>query len=111
MPATTPNIGSRDRRIAVQSVTYTANEYGEPAETWTTDFYTLARVEYPQAGQGEGFEDAINISSTRIDFTIRWRSGITTKNRIVYNSNNYDIIAVGEIGRRNYLKLTAELKK
>lgn len=111
MPATAPTIGNRDRPISVQSVTYSANEYGEPAETWTTDFYTLARVEYPQAGQGEGFEDALNISSTRIDFTIRWRSGLTTKNRIVYASNYYDITAITEIGRRNYLKLTGELKK
>lgn len=111
MPAAAPIIGNMDRRIAVQSVTYSANEYGEPAETWATDFYTFARVEYPKAGQGEGFEGALNISSTRIDFTIRWRSGITTKNRIVYASNYYDIIAIAEIGRQNYLTITADLKK
>ena len=111
MPAAAPIIGNMDRRIAVQSATYSANEYGEPAETWATDFYTFARVDYPQSGQGEQFEDAINISSTRIDFTIRYRSGLTTKHRIVYASNNYDVTAISEIGRNNYLRLTAELKK
>ena len=50
------------------------------------------------AGPGEA-------EATRLVFRVRWREGITTADRIVYDGRAYDLREVVELGRRDGLEL------
>ena len=106
------NPGKLDRRITLQNRTVAANAFNESIETWSDLDTVWANVEYSLTGSGEGFEDAVNLAQTRVDFTIRHRSDVGHVERISYNSETYDIESpLAEIGRRQYLKIRAKLRK
>ena len=110
---TTPKvaIGQLDRRITLQSRTTAGKAYGEPIETWTDLATVWAAVDYPLTGSGEAYQDHINLAQTRVEFIIRKRTDVGFVERIVYDSETYDIERKAEIGRGGYLKLTGNLRK
>ncbi len=105
------NPGELDRRITLQSRTVAANAYNEPVETWADLATVWAKVEYPITGSDEVTDKGLNVATQRVHFTIRHRTDVGYVERIVYNSENYDIERLAEIGRKQYLKLTAEKRK
>lgn len=106
-----PDIASLDETITLQSFTTVADSYGGLTKTWATYATEKARIEYSTTTSGEDYQNHINLSTLRIGFTIRWRSGVTVKDRIVYDSENYDIVKIEVLGRRRFLKITADRKQ
>lgn len=105
-----PDIASLDETIYLQSFTTTANAYGELDKTWTTYATEKARIEYAATGSGEDYSNHVNLSTLRIGFTIRWRDGVTVKDRVKYNDEYYDIVKTEVLGRRRFIKITADRK-
>lgn len=102
------NPGELDKRATLQVRTVAANAYNEPVETWAELATVWTKVEYPKTGSEEAFEDNINIAATRVDFTIRYRTDVGFVERILYESEVYDIERIAELGRRDYLKITGK---
>ena len=105
-----PDIAALDTLIYLQSFTTAADAYGGLTKTWATYATEKARLQWSATGSGEDYDGRVNLSISRVMFTIRWRSGVTVKDRIVYDSENYDIRKTEELGRRKYLIITADRK-
>lgn len=107
-----PDIAALDTSVSLQYFTTAANAYGEPEKTWATYATQKARIEYSSTGSGEDYVGHVNLSVLRIEFTIRWITSrtVTVKDRIVLDSEYYDIRKIEQLGRRRFLKITAERK-
>jgi len=105
------NPGKLDSRIALQQRTVAPNAYNEPIETWTTLATVWASIEYPITGSDEETADKLNIARRRAIFTIRYLDSVDFISRILYGTEVYDIERIAEVGRKQYLKLTAETRK
>ncbi len=98
--------GRLDRKITIQELTTTNDEYGEPVESWS-DLATVW-AEVKQQSAREMWESG-KVSEVEMMFRIRYRSGIDTTNRISYDGDTYDITGVREIGRRDGLEITGRV--
>lgn len=115
MLGTKTEIGRMDERITFQQEVIGENVSNEDEQTGWQDIATAptvwANVE-PIAGSRPGNEefraDKLTAFET-LTFEIRYRSDLSTKYRIYYQGKRYDIVAITEVGRKNRLKITAEL--
>lgn len=117
MKAVVDMIGTLRERIALQQVTTTRDANGAAVEAFT-DVYTkriAAAVEYPATGNSEEFLGDQHISTTRVNFRIRYRKDLTAKMRVVFDgsgSDQYfdilDIIDPTPQMRRTWLVLQTE---
>lgn len=101
--------GKLDRRIALQSATITNDpDYNEEIQSWATYATVWARMEFHKSDEGEAASR--EYAEMGLYFTIRHRDDVSAEHRIVYESNNYEIIGrPREIGRRRFLKIRARL--
>ena len=103
--------GRLDRRVELRRATTTANAFNEPIATWAT----LAKVwaeakpvldaERQQAGQ--------TLASKSYRFTIRYSTDVADldpRDRVLFDGRDYDIAGVKEIGRREFLEITANAR-
>lgn len=122
MPNRYENAGRLDRRITIQRATTAADDHGTPIETWEDVVCCNAALEYPATGSGEVQHDAVHLATTAVVFTIRWRPDVRMTDRILYDSEYYDITRKAESAgpgkstklqpaRKAYLALTTELRK
>lgn len=104
-------IGRLDRRITIQTPTETQDSYGEPVITWS-DLTTVWASVTPSSSQtGEQFEaDQVHAQRASV-FRIRFNRNVTEKHRIVYDSDNYDILQIVEGGRREWQDITAVVRE
>jgi len=98
--------GRLDRTITLQALSSTVDEYGSPAESWTT--LATVRAQIVQASTEESLRRYGETDSLVVVFRIRWLSGVTTDHRIQYEGRNLNIREVKEIGRRRGLELRCE---
>lgn len=105
------NANKMDRRIEIWQVTETLSASGAVEETWTKLTETWANVTFPVTGQDETVMADRQVSVTRANFDIRWRSGIVAKMQVRYGGVVYDILSVTEEGRRNFLTLKTEKRE
>lgn len=98
--------GKLDRLVVIQSRTVEQNEYGEEIETWSDSATAWAR--FLPGGGDERFSAASVYASTEARFQLRWRSDITSQNRLIYDAKIWDILLVTEIGRREGIELKAK---
>jgi len=97
------------RKIVIERVTRTQDAFGAIIETWAT-FATIYANIIPVSGRELYSSDRPNLrSSTR--FYIYYRDDITEKDRILYDSNYYDITYMREIGYRESLEIVGEVAK
>lgn len=115
MLGTKTEIGRMDERITFQEEVITQNVSNEDEQTGWQDISTSptvwANVEAitgARPGNEEYRADKLTAVET-LTFEIRYRSDLNTKYRISYESKYYDIVAITEVGRKNRLKITAEL--
>lgn len=95
--------GKMDKKIDIQRSTYEVNEYGTPVYTWTT--FATVRAQVLQSGSEE-FIRAYGASEETVTiFRIRFVSGVSTANRIIYKGKQLDIKEITEIQRRRGLEL------
>jgi len=87
------------KRITLQRSTSTQDSYGADNVTWADVGGRWASVE-PLSGRE--FEDGQqNVSRIEARFITRYTTGITSKNRIVFNNENYQVESVTNLNQRN----------
>ena len=105
-----PHTGSLNQPIKLQTLTSAQNETsGALEESWVDFHSTLAAVNYGSGSEGETNE-MLMVKQNAI-FTIRYKSGIFETMRLVYNSQNFNILFIEPIGRNRFLKIHSEIIK
>lgn len=100
--------GALSRRIKVQSRAGTQDALGQPVETWSDTLSAWADVR--TRGGLETIRDDREQPVGKVSFRIRYRTGITTAQRVVFNGVNYAITAVLHDERgREYTDLACEV--
>jgi SPP1 family predicted phage head-tail adaptor len=99
--------GELDRKIRLERLTSTQNDYGEPVESWVL----IAEVWASRAvlSGREMYEGDQIAAEALYRFRMYYRTDLDNTCRIVYGSQNYNIKAVSEIGRREGLEVVAQL--
>jgi len=92
------NAGRMDRRITLQRKSSSQDSFGQPIETWA-DISTVWAEVVPVSGN-ERFVSQQVIAEADTLFKIRYMSGLTPLDRVVYDGRTYDVKGVIEIGRR-----------
>ena len=95
--------GKLDRKITLQRITETVTATGAVSTTWA-DIATV-RAEVVQTVAAEGFTDYGTAEDGTVIFRLRYRPGITTADRVIYEGRTFDLKEVVEIGRRAGLEL------
>lgn len=103
-----PRTGEMDERITLQTKTTIKDASGDRTHTWANTWTDWAKV--VQKTGNEKFEATRLTDTADIEVWIRYRGTISKENnRFVYNSNQYDIFSVQEIGRKRWEKILAKL--
>jgi len=95
--------GKLDRRITLQGFTNTVDDYGTPVLTWAAKATVWAELvqrstrEYVRA---QGAQD-----ERTIIFRIRWLTGVTTADRVVFEGRNLNIREIATIDRKIGMEL------
>ena len=102
------DIGKLDRRIELYSTTRTLNDYGEGEESYT--YYRSVWAQLMTSKGTEGRADISMMSKSEIQFMLRYNSTLTTSYLVKFEGNYYNITAIDQIGRREYIKVTCVYK-
>lgn len=98
--AVVDDVGQLDERVTILVQTETANNYGELVKTWDAiDGEEWAKVDFPTTGNEEGYAGPQEYDNRRIEVTVMYRGDVTTKNRLIYEAEEYDIVHVKPLGR------------
>ena len=97
--------GRMDRRIAIEAVAVTQNDYGEEVETWAPLATVFAEKRDIRAR--ERFTAQQRLAEESAVFVIRYRADVTPAMRLVCEGKTYRIEGLAEIGRREGLEITA----
>ena len=98
--------GKMDRRITIQRREETQAPSGATAPNWINWAVVWAQV-IPVSGRE--YIAARQLQAERTTrFLIRWRAGVVSTMRILYDGQAYEIRAIAEIGRRDGLDIRAE---
>ena len=100
--------GDLDKTIELQYAVTVQDAFGEPVETWATLATVAAKVQ-PQRGS-ERFTAEQVVGKAVVTFKLRYRTDLSVLNRIRYNSRDYDIHDVRELGRREGLEIDASAR-
>ena len=103
------NAGQMDRLIVIQRSTATRDTVGQEIVTWSTHATVWAHV--TPIGGSELLKNQRDVAPLTSKFVIRYISTITEKDRISYDSRYWDILAIRELGRREGMELTAEVRR
>lgn len=88
--------GNKNRRITIQRKTTATDTDGYKTETWATYKSCMAWI---QNMTGREFYSAQKLNAeTQTLFITGYVSGVTTADRVLYNSVAYDILSVIDIG-------------
>jgi SPP1 family predicted phage head-tail adaptor len=107
------SFGNLDRRVGCRRLTEAQSNTGFPVQTWATAFTTFAKV-YESEGGNEA-EDAMRMQQQHnIKAIVRYNSqtsGMTAKDRLLYDGLEYDIENIAEVyGRKRFLAIKASRK-
>ncbi len=105
------DVGAMDRQIVLRQYTATTNDYGEETLSWSDLATVWAKVDYPVTGTDERQSSAQPTAFQTVVFTIRYRTDVEPKMRVEYGSDELDIIAVSEIGRRAFTVIEAQKRQ
>jgi SPP1 family predicted phage head-tail adaptor len=111
--------GLLDRRITIQRKSVTQSGSGQSIETWSTLVQRMWAQVSPVSGD-ERFTQPQYAAKEQTEFRIRWAQAIadlSPLDRIIYPAvgiseqpapaSIYDILSVGELGRRETLQIIA----
>lgn len=102
-------IGKLDRRIDLYMVVGTEDTYGQAVETVV--FYRSVWAQLMAIKGNESRDTYQMVGTSEIQFLIRYNSLIAAKNYIIkFEDQYYNIAAVDQIGRHEYLKITCTTK-
>lgn len=98
--------GLMRHRIQIQSLTETRNALGEKESSWT-ELKTVWSTYEPKTA-GESYQEDQFQAKRTVLFRIRYREGITSKMRVLYDGDVYDIQSVVPYKYRGELHLECE---
>ena len=104
-------IGKLDRKITIQFRSISQNDYGEAVAAFSSSASVWAMIETQPRGK-EKVNNGIETSQQSVNFLIRYSSdvdAVTNGDRVLYNSQYYDIESVQEVGRNLSLRLICNL--
>ena len=100
--------GSLRERVVVQAVTLTPDGSGGTTKAWTTTHESVPAMIEPLSG-GEAFRAALANNTQMYRVTIRFRTDITPRNRLVWKGQVLNIRTCADPEmRREKLVMTAE---
>ena len=99
------NPSKLDRQITIQAQSEVLDSFGDRSNEWSDLVSCFANVSIRSGS--EVFRAKKLFDTAEAVFVIRYRSDITPQHRIVYSGENWGIISVEEIGRRDGLRLVA----
>tara|TARA_R110001606_G_scaffold116277_2_gene245167 strand:- start:3624 stop:3944 length:321 start_codon:yes stop_codon:yes gene_type:complete len=102
------NIGQLDRRIEIKQIATAKDEWNYDVTTQSTLASVWAKKVERLAGELVG--ESQLVSQNRVDWVIRHRTDLTASMTIVYDSNEYDIQGIKELGRKEGLLIHSELR-
>ena len=107
---TTLRAGELNRRISIQVNTPTQDTFGEEIESWAeiAGGSVWAGVVYKSGGERSVGPQLASLG--QVVFTIRHRTGLTAKHRIVYDGRTYNILEVQDTGNAAALVIVAEVR-
>jgi SPP1 family predicted phage head-tail adaptor len=104
-------LAALDRKIEIMQPVVTVSDSGQERTTFTVWRTTFANV--VERFGNEGIQAGEVTATTVVDFTIRYRAGLTHAMHIVFNGNKYNIQAIteaevkGQFNRDRFTKVTA----
>jgi SPP1 family predicted phage head-tail adaptor len=101
-------VGALDQRIVLQTFTTAKNGKGEDIRTYSTLDTVWANVVYN--GGSEPYEADQKVAVSEVLFTIRYRDDFSQVDRILWDSEYYDILSKDGNKRLRYLMLKTEKK-
>tara|TARA_Y100000361_G_C11148866_1_gene339779 strand:+ start:459 stop:785 length:327 start_codon:yes stop_codon:yes gene_type:complete len=104
-------IGKLDRKITIQFRSISQNDYGEAVASFSSSASVWAMIETKARGK-ESIKNGIETSQQGVSFLIRFSTDVddvTAGDRVLYNSQFYDIESVQEVGRNLSLRLICNL--
>lgn len=96
--------GKLDRRISIRQLTLTQDEVGGQVEDYETERAAVWAQKRDLSGRELILAQQTAAEAT-VRFFIRFRSDVELTDRIVYDSENYDIQHIAEIGRGEGLEI------
>ena len=99
------NPGLLNRQVIIQKRTVTQNSYGEETKTYSTLATVWANI---QIGSGREFFGAQKVNSELSGIIkIRYKEGLTSDMRVVYNGTTYDLVSppIDIDDRRRFIRL------
>lgn len=90
--------GRLDRTITIERLARTVSAAGTVSETWTP--LLSAKAELLTADLAEQLASFGETERETLVFRLRYRPGITTANRLIYDGEAHDIAAIGLFSRR-----------
>lgn len=97
--------GRLDRRITILSRAAATDAWNQNSDIYNSLATVWAEVR--DAGAKEREEADQRVTNHPKIFIIRHRSDVTTKDRIQYDGDTYQITGLAEIGRKEGLRITA----
>lgn len=97
--------GRLDRRIILLQRSTSADDWNQNLNSYVQLAEVWAEVRDQGAKEREEADQRVTVNPKI--FTIRFRSDITTKHRISYDSDIYHITGITEIGRKEGQRITA----
>lgn len=95
--------GKLDRRVTLLRATAASNELNQPVESWAV-LVVVWGGKQDLAGRKDVVAEQVNPEATT-RFWLRWRSDISVADRISCDGENFDILHIGEVGRRDGLSI------
>lgn len=91
MGCKTVDFGKMRHRVELQNFGTTRDEYGGENRTWTTYATVWAAIKYISGNEIDHADQVQGIATHKI--MIRYDSRVTVKDRLVFNSRNFEIAA------------------
>ena len=102
-----PVIGRLDRRIEIQRQVVTRDAFGGVSRDWVKVAQVWARVDV--TGASEDFDRASfrDVPQRFAKIAIRWRRGMNTIIRIIYDQKSWDVLGLATYGSRETIVFDA----
>lgn len=102
------NPGDFDQRITIQTLSEAADDFGQRIQTFSTLANVWARVEEKNGNESELGNQIV--ARKRVDFIIRYKTGLNERMRVVYRGNTYKIqTIVNDDARKLVMRITTEI--
>jgi SPP1 family predicted phage head-tail adaptor len=95
--------GKLDKTICIERAGTVVDDYGTPSQGWEEIATTKAQIIQSST---EEFMKSYGSDATRaVVFRIRWRADLIVTDRVTMQGQQFDVVEIKELGRRDGLEL------